>query len=63
MLALLVMVLLEFYLLLFAMFEGMSKDDVFTFGENNRNTLLLMPLLFLFLLPVVRALRRRRRLP
>lgn len=63
MLALLVMVLLEFYLLLFAIFEGMSKDDVFTFGENNRNTLLLMPLLFLFLLPGVRALRRRRKLP
>lgn len=61
--ALLIMVILEIYLLTFTMLECMSKDNIFTFGGDNRGVILLMPVLFLFILPMMKSIRNRRHLP
>jgi len=61
--ALLIMVILEIYLLTFTMLESMSKDNIFTFGGEDREILLLMPLLFFFIIPMMKSIRNRRNLP
>jgi len=61
--ALLIMVILEMYLLTFTIIECMSKDNIFTFGDKNRDAILLLPLLFFFIIPMMRSIRNRRLLP
>lgn len=61
--ALLIMLILEIYLLAFTMLECMSKDNIFTFGDKNRDAILLMPILFLFIIPMMKSIRNRRNLP
>ncbi|GEM_PF-4662844 len=61
--ALLIMLVLEIYLLAFTMLECMSKDNIFTFGDKNRDAILWMPFLFLFIIPMMKSIRNRRNLP
>jgi len=61
--ALLIMVILEIYLLAFTILECMSKDNIFTFGGENRGIILLMPFLFFFIIPMMKSIRNRRYLP
>lgn len=63
MLSVLIMVVLEFYLLLFTMFAAMSKDDVFTFNGINGNNILFIPLLLVVIIPLIKVLGKKRNLP
>jgi len=61
--ALLILLALEIYLLAFMMIENMSKDNIFTFGGENQAAILFMPLLFIFIIPIMKSIRNRRNLP
>ncbi len=61
--ALIVMVFLEILILIANMFEAMSKDDVFSLSNDNHYIVLLLPLLFIFIVPMMKALGRKRLLP
>ena len=61
--SLVVMIFLEVLLLLASMFESMSKDNVFTMSSENRYIILLLPLLFIFIVPMMKAVGRRKQLP
>lgn len=61
--ALLILLALEIYLLVFMMIENMSKDNIFTFGGENQMAILFMPLLFIFIIPIMKSLRNRKYLP
>lgn len=61
--ALLILLVLEIYLLSFIMIENMSKDNIFTFGGDNQKPILFMPLLFIFIIPIMKSIRNRRNLP
>lgn len=61
--SMIIMLILEIYLLFVCMIESMSKEDVFTFGGENRNTFLLFPLLFIFIVPMLNRIGKRREKP
>lgn len=61
--ALLIMLVLEIYLLVFTILESMSKDNIFTFGDKNRDAILFLPFLFVFIIPMMKSMRRRGNLP
>jgi hypothetical protein len=56
---LVLMLLFETFLLLFSMVEVMSRSSVFDFSNKNKNLLLFMPLLLVFIAPVLRLLRNK----
>lgn len=53
---LILMFVLEIILLLLAMIEAMSKEDILNLSGNNRNILLLLPLLLVFAMPLFKAM-------
>ena len=59
---LLLMVLFEIILLLLAMIEAMSREDIIDFSKN-KDFLLLLPLLFIFIIPAVKAFENRKTKP
>jgi hypothetical protein len=59
-LTILVLILLfEIFLLLFSMVEAMSRSSVFDFSDKNKNLLLIMPLLLVFIAPVLKLSRNK----
>ncbi|MDR1706682.1 MAG: hypothetical protein LBR46_01605, partial [Prevotella sp.] len=61
--SLIIMLILEIYLLFVCMVEAMSNENVFTFGGDDKNTFLLLPLLFIFIIPMLNILSKRREKP
>ncbi|HMM02933.1 MAG: hypothetical protein ACK5KN_06555 [Dysgonomonas sp.] len=61
--SLVIMLILEIYLLFVCMVEAMSNENVFTFGGEDKNTFLLLPLLFIFIVPMLNILSKRREKP
>jgi hypothetical protein len=41
------------------MVEGMSRSSVFNFSDENKNLLLFMPLLLVFIAPVLKLSRNK----
>jgi hypothetical protein len=56
---LVLMLLFEVFLLLFSMVEAMSRSNVFDFSEKNKNVLLFMPVLLVFIAPVLKLSRNK----
>ncbi|WP_165041473.1 hypothetical protein [Dysgonomonas sp. ZJ709] len=61
--SLIIMLILEIYLLFVCMVEAMSNENVFTFGGDDKNTFLLLPFLFIFIVPMLNILSKRREKP
>lgn len=61
--SLVIMLILEIYLLFICMVEAMSNEDVFTFGGEDKNTFLLLPLLFIFIIPMLNIIAKKREKP
>jgi hypothetical protein len=53
------MLLFEIFLLLFSAIEAMSRGSVFNFSSENKNLLLFMPLLLVFITPVLKLSRNK----
>lgn len=58
-----IILILEVFFLLMTMVEAMSRENVFNFTGKNKNMLLLMPLLFVFIIPLVKVIGRKRHIP
>jgi len=58
-----IMLILEIYLLFVCMVEAMSNENVFTFGGEDKNTFLLLPLLFIFIVPMLNIVSKRNEKP
>jgi hypothetical protein len=56
---LVLIMLFEIFLLLFSMVEAMSRSSVFDFSDENKNLLLFMPLLLVFIAPVLKLSRNK----
>ncbi|MDR0367988.1 MAG: hypothetical protein LBH82_02455, partial [Bacteroidales bacterium] len=56
---LILMLLFEIFLLLFSAIEAMSRGSVFNFSSENKNLLLFMPLLLVFITPVLKLSRNK----
>lgn len=61
--SILIMFLLEIVILIANMFESMSKDDIFSLNNDNRFIILFLPLLFIFIIPVMKTIGKKRNLP
>lgn len=61
--SLVVMLSLEVLLLAANMLESMSKDSIFTLDSENKYVMLLLPLLFIFVIPMMKAVGKKRHLP
>ena len=57
------MLILEMYLLFICMVEAMSNEHVFTFGGEDKNTFLLLPLLFIFIVPMLNMIAKKKDKP
>lgn len=57
-----ILLLLEIYLLLAFMLETMSKVEVFAFDGNN-NMMLLLPLMLMFVIPLMRKITKKKEKP
>jgi hypothetical protein len=58
---LILMLLFEVVLLLFSIIEAMSRSSVFDFNSKNKFFLLLMPLLLVFITPILKLSRNRKK--
>ena len=61
--SLIIMLILEIYLLFICMVEAMSNEHVFTFGGEDKNTFLFLPLLFIFIIPMLNIIARKKDKP
>ena len=61
--SLIIMLILEIYLLFICMIEAMSNEHVFTFGGEDKNTFLLLPFLFIFIIPMLNIIAKKREKP
>jgi hypothetical protein len=61
--ALVIMLIVEILLLAIKMIENMSKDAVFTFDAETNNFILFIPLFFLFIIPILKSIAKKRNLP
>lgn len=61
--SLIIILIFEILLLIACLFEAMSEEEVFTIGAENRYFVLTLPLLFIFIVPMMRTLGKRRQLP
>lgn len=61
--SLIIMLILEMYLLFVCMIEAMSNENVFTFGGEDKNTFLLLPLLFIFIIPMLNIIAKKKDKP
>lgn len=61
--SLFIMLILELYLLFICMVEAMSNEHVFTFGGEDKNTLLFFPLLLGFVMPMLNLVAKKREKP
>lgn len=59
----LLIIALEILILVANMFEAMSNDHVFSLNDDNRYFVLLFPLLFIFVVPMMKVIGKRRNLP
>lgn len=58
-----ILLIFEIYLLFICMVEAMSNENVFTFGGDDKNTLLLLPLFFVFIIPMFNIISKKREKP
>lgn len=63
MITLIIILCFEVFLLLFTTVEAMSRTDVFNFTDNNKFMILLMPLLLIFITPVLKIIRKKKNVP
>lgn len=63
MIILIFILVFELFILLFYMIEAMSRSEVFNFSRENQYLLLFMPVLLVFVVHLVKALRGRDKLP
>lgn len=61
--SMLIMIFLEILILIANMFEAMSKDNVFSLNNDNRYIILFLPLLFIFIVPMMKTIGKKRNLP
>ncbi|MCD8167327.1 MAG: hypothetical protein LUE93_15190 [Bacteroides sp.] len=54
---------IEAYLLFFCMVENFSLEQVFSLKGENQATLLIIPLLFIFIIPILFLLNRKQQKP
>lgn len=60
---LIIMLVFEIFLLLLSMTEAMSRESILNLDGKNRSLLLFMPLIFVFLIPVLKAVGGTRQKP
>ena len=63
MITLFIVLSFEVFLLLFSMVEAMSRDSVFDFSSKNKSIVFLMPVLLVFILPLLKMVRNRKDIP
>jgi hypothetical protein len=63
MITLVLMLIFEILLLLFAMFEAFSRSSIFEVTDKNKNIIFLMPLIIIFISPLIKMLKRNDKLP
>lgn len=60
---LLLMAGFEILILLFGMVDAMSREDIVNFSGENKDLLLFLPLVFVFVIPIFKAIGRRKEKP
>lgn len=63
MITLILILCFEVFLLLFTTVEAMSRTNVFNFTDNNKYMILFMPLLLIFITPVLKIIRNKKNVP